>query len=360
MNVTQREMTTMSFPAVAPAVIRREARNLAPAKGPARAAPSVVQLSYQRMNLRTIDLNLFVIFEALMAERSVKRAAQKVGLSPSALSHGLGRLRAVFNDDLFLRGADGLVPTRRALDLIDPVRGGLKQIQHALADHVRFDPQTSQRAFKIQFHGYLTGALVPGLCARAREQAPGVKLIVEDPSTAADMELDDPGNIQIRIGSAPALGEDYKRDPLFEDRLVLALRRDHPVAGRPLTLDTLCDLSYIEVLTPSRHPTKIDDLVRQSGLDRRIALETPHPSLVVPIISQTDLGAFLPEQWVRLHCNPERIVILPLPLPESSFTVEQVWHVRNDRDPGHRWLRNLIAEAGKAVLAATARRNPAG
>lgn len=349
----------MSFPAVAPAVIRREARNLAPAEGPARAAPPVVQLNYQRMNLRTIDLNLLVIFEALMAERSVKRAAQKVGLSPSALSHGLGRLRAVFNDDLFLRGADGLVPTRRALDLIDPVRGGLKQIQHALADHVRFDPQTSQRAFKIQFHGYLTGALVPGLCARAHERAPGVKLIVEDSSSAAGMELDDPSNIQVRVGPAPALDDDHKRDHLFEDRLVLALRRGHPAGGQPLTLDTLQDLSYVKVATPPRHPTNRDDLVTRAGLDRRIVLETPQPSLVVPTICQTDLGAFLPEHWVRLHCDPERIVTLPLPLPESSFTVEQVWHVRNDRDPGHRWLRTLIAEAGKAIPAAAARRTTA-
>src|SRR5947209_577900 len=128
------------------------------------------------MNLRSIDLNLLVVFDALMAERSITGAAKNVGLTVSAMSHALCRLRNTFNDPLFERTSEGLRPTQRALDLAKPVSAALQELRYGIAQQLEFDPATSDRTFNIRISDFLIGCLLPRLCARIRAEAPGIKL----------------------------------------------------------------------------------------------------------------------------------------------------------------------------------------
>jgi DNA-binding transcriptional LysR family regulator len=131
------------------------------------------------MDLRRIDLNLLVIFDALMAERSISRAARKIGLTPSAVSHALRRLRDTFNDPLIERTPEGMVPTQRAQDLAKSVHAGLRQLQHGIVQQLDFDAATSDRSFTIHLSDFLIGCLLPRVCARMRAEAPGVTLVAE-------------------------------------------------------------------------------------------------------------------------------------------------------------------------------------
>jgi len=296
------------------------------------------------MNLRSIDLNLLVVFEALIAERSVTRAAQKVGISPSAMSHGLRRLRSTFNDDLVMRTSRGLVPTRRALDLVDPIRAALKEIQYALGGELDVDPKTAARTFKIQFSNYFTACILPNLCERVRREAPGVKLIGDYLPQCDTLDLDDPGNIQLRVSSDLDPAAEYKRESVFEDRLVILMRRDHPAARQTMTPELFDRLTHLKPVTPASGENFVENFLARRGLSRRVLVEVPNSFLGIPIVKRTDLCAVIPELWTVFDPSASGLAVFPLPAVNNRFSVEQIWHRRKDLDPGHRWLRCLIAE----------------
>jgi DNA-binding transcriptional LysR family regulator len=184
------------------------------------------------VNLRNIDLNLLVIFDALMAEKSITRAARTIGMTPSAVSHALQRLRQTFSDPLFERTQTGMRPTRRARELIGFVRAALHNLQHGISQQLEFDPATSSRSFAIRQSAFMSDCLMPRLCARVRAEAPGIRLVVgqlpddEDPYEA--------GDLQIRV-AARLHGPDFRRQRIWRDSFVLAARHGHPAAAKELT-----------------------------------------------------------------------------------------------------------------------------
>jgi DNA-binding transcriptional LysR family regulator len=292
------------------------------------------------MNLRSIDLNLLVIFDALMAERSVKRTAEKVGVTPSAISHALRRLRRTFNDDLMLRTPRGLEPTHGGRELANSVRAALQQVQRAVDQQLNFDPATSERTFRIHTSIYLARGLLPRVCARIRAEAPRVGLIVD--RAALDTEgTAEPRDIQLRV-CAGSWGPDYRQTRLLRGRFVVAMRHDHPAAGKAITIERFVGLPQILVSAVSEG--RVDRSLGRLGLSRWIAVTIPSLAGVFPIIEQSDLCAVLPEQWVRLYSSPGKIVCAPLPLPDLEFTVDKIWHRDDNNDAGHRWLRELIRQ----------------
>ena len=197
------------------------------------------------MNLRSIDLNLLVIFDAVMAEQSISGAARSVGMTPSAVSHALSRLRQTFNDPLIERQPRGMVPTRRALDLIEPVRTALHQLRRRIADQLAFEPATSERIFNIRISDFLSGCLLPRVCARIGTEAPRVTLVAE-PLPADGEEQYEPGDIQLRV-DAHVRGARYSSERLWRDPFVVAMRRTHPMVRTKLTLHRLLELPFLEV-----------------------------------------------------------------------------------------------------------------
>jgi DNA-binding transcriptional LysR family regulator len=300
------------------------------------------------LNLRSIDLNLLVIFDALMAERSITGAAHKVGITPSAMSHALHRLRQTFGDELLERTGRGMVPTQRALDLWGPVGAALQQMQRAVEQQLEFDPGSSERSFTIRISEYADQCLLPRVCARVRREAPNTTLIV-DYLLGNAPGFDDPGDIQIRV-CADDWGPDYRIQHLLTSRFVVAMRSGHPAAGQDMTLDRYLSLPHL--VASSVRGQVIGDRLARAGLSRRVAVTIPSLAGVIPILEHTDLCAVLPEFWLKLYSAPGRLVTAALPIAPVDYTIDLIWRVQDERDAGHRWLRRLIADEEARLLAA--------
>jgi len=294
------------------------------------------------MNLRNVDLNLLVIFDALMTEKSISRAADRIGVSPSAVSHALRRLRDTFRDELIQRTAQGMVPTQRALDLHRRVRSALAEISRAVDQQLHFDPGTSERTFTIRINDYITACVVPRICARMRSEAPNSKLIVEFMRSATEAH-EEPGDIRLTIGADPCGPDDYQH-AVWQSGLVVALRQDHPAAATRISLDTFLSLRHLRVAGATVETRVVDVALARRGMSRAIAVTVPSLSAVLPILEHTDLCTVQPAQWIKLYSEPGRIAVAPLPLPEIVFTMNMVWHKGDDPDAGHRWLRDLIEQ----------------
>jgi DNA-binding transcriptional LysR family regulator len=296
------------------------------------------------MNLRNIDVNLLVIFDALMAERSVTRAARKIGMSPSAVSHALRRLRETFNDDLVRRTPQGMVPTLRGLDLAKSLRVALQEIERAVGQQLYFEPRTAERTFQLSISDYLTLCFLPRFCVRVRHEAPNVTLVVGALQSSTDLNLDEPGVIQVRVCFIAARGRDYNQKRIISHPFVVAMRRDHPAAKQEMTLDLFLELPFIKTSEAVVGSRIVDAALEGQGLSRRIAVMVPCLAAVVPILQHSDLCAILPEHWIKLYSAPGSLATAALPLAAVQYTVDIIWHRGDDKDAGHRWLRGLIEE----------------
>jgi DNA-binding transcriptional LysR family regulator len=299
------------------------------------------------MNLRSIDLNLLVFFDALIVERSITGAAHKVGISPSAMSHALQRLRETFGDELLERTGRGMVPTKRALDLWKSVSEALQQVQRAVEQQVEFDPRISEHSFTLRMSDYQMQCVVPRVCARVRAEAPNAIFFV-DHLLGDRPGSDNPGDIQVRV-CAGDWGPTYRHQQLWRGRFLVAMRHGHQASRQPMTLDLYLSLPHLVVSSVGQRT--VDDRLARDGLSRRIAVTIPSLAGVVPILQHTDLCAALPELWLKLYSAPGTLVTAPLPLGDADFTIDLIWRAQDERDGGHRWLRQLIAEEISALVA---------
>jgi DNA-binding transcriptional LysR family regulator len=308
------------------------------------------------MNLRRIDLNLLLIFDILMAERSITRAAKEIGMTPSAVSHALRRLRGTFNDPLIERTPGGMVPTQRAQDLSRYVRAALQHLQCGIAQQLNFDLTTSERRFNIRISDFMIGCFLPRLCARVRAEAPRVTLLVEHlPSDGREAYA--PGDIQLRV-DAGARGPEYSRERIWNDPFVIAMRRGHPASKGQMTLDRYVGLPHLEISSAIIDTRTLDEVLDSKGLARRAIVTIPSLAAVIPILEHTDLCAILPERWITLYAEPGKLVTAPLPLSGVEYAVDMVWHSNDDKDAGHRWLRRLIGEEFAALYAQGTKPSP--
>lgn len=293
------------------------------------------------MNLRTVDLNLLVILDALIAERSVSRAAHRLGLTQSAVSHALRRLRALFGDDLLIRTGGGMELTWRAAHLSDALRVALGQVEAMVNEGVAFDQATSTRVFRLRVSDYVSSFLLGRLCQVLRAEAPGVRL---DVGHFADDSVEVIGDeIHVRLSSEIGGASRYRRLRVFEDAFVVVTNRKHPAAAQPMTLDRYVKLVHLKVAASAIGTNLIDDALARRGLSRDIAMRVPSWLDVRPIVETTDLVAAVPQRWTQTPAFERTCVTAPLPLDEVGFAIDTVWHPRHDDDPGHAWLRSAIA-----------------
>jgi DNA-binding transcriptional LysR family regulator len=241
------------------------------------------------------------------------------------------------------------VPTQRAIDFWTSVRRALQQVQRAVDQQLEFDPQTSERSFAVRISDYLVQCAVPRLCARVRAEAPNTTLTVEY-LQGNEPGCDDPGDIQIRV-CADDWSPGYRQQRLLANRFVVALRRDHPAAGEEMTLDLYLSLPHLTV--SSIGAQVIEDRLARTGLSRRIAVTIPSLAAVIPVLQHTDLCALLPEQWLRLYCEPGTLVTFAPPIADTAFTLDMIWRRQDEGDAGQRWLRQLIVEEFALLFAAS-------
>ncbi len=299
------------------------------------------------MNWGAFDLNLLIVFDAVMHERSVTRAGSRIGLSQPAMSHALNRLRYMLKDELFVRTPEGMVPTPRAEMLAHPLRNALSEMQLAL-EPAAFDPAASDRRFALAINNYAAVVLAPPLVAAVSAGAPAVHLALRPSGTLDIVERLDRGDLDLTIGSVDSPGERFATAPLLEDPFVMVMRRGHPASRRKLSAAAFAALPHLEISSSGEDTGFIDRWLVASGLVRRIGLRAPYLS-AGPILVQSDMVATLSrriaQEFVRNH--PLQIREPPYDSPRVRTTM--LWHRRLDRHPAHRWLRGVILSVSKSL-----------
>lgn len=295
------------------------------------------------MDIRNIDLNLLVALDALLAERSVSRAAVRLHLSQPAASALLARLRELFGDPLLLRSARGMLPTPRALELLGPVRQVLDEIEAIVQPRAAFDPASASLMFTLSASDYVEYALLPKLVDYLEHKAPGVRLEVRSLDLQLVAMQMESGEVDLCITGLQNAAPGLHLRPLYTERLVSVVRRDHPGVGARLTLDKFCSLGHIQVsVRGSGFSTRIDAALAALGRKRHARLAVPHFLLVPEIVARSDMISALPERLARGYAKQLRILEPPVEL--EKFTVGEMWHERNERDPAQQWLRDVLVE----------------
>ncbi len=296
------------------------------------------------MDLHGIDLNLLVAFDALMAERSVTRAGVRIGRTQPAMSAALSRLRSLLNDELFIRGPDGLQPTPRAVDLAQPIGYALSQIQKTLEFTQTFEPSQSTATISIGLAEHAAFVLLPRLLAALRDQAPGMVMHVRNLGHRDDaVTLLDSGEVDLTVGVPHTPAGRILNEPLFEETFVCIVRKDHPLASQELTLDAFLQMSHLLVSLESDRFGVVDAALAKQGLRRRLALTLPHMYAAPKVVASSDLIATLMGGVVEVFDAATDLVMFEPPLPLGSVRFDMSWHRRNDVHPAQRWFREFLS-----------------
>jgi DNA-binding transcriptional LysR family regulator len=299
--------------------------------------------SIDHANLARLDLNLLVAFDALLTERSVTRAAARIGLGQSAMSHNLARLRTLFGDELLTRGADGMRPTPRALALADPVRVTLSQIQAAVLQREAFDPSTADRVFKIGLADSIEVAVIPGLVARLRQEAPGVGLRLRSINRISILEELDAGTLDLGIGVFNQGQIHHKRRPLYTDNFICLFNPAQLNLCPPISLEDYLRVPHVLTsLTEDTHGA-VDEALAKRKLKRIIALTTPGFLAVPFVVRRAPVITTMPSKLARYFAEAFGLATSPAPIELPTFTISLLWHASFDQDPGHLWLRQTVS-----------------
>jgi len=305
------------------------------------------------MNFRTLDLNLLRVFDTVMAEGSLTRAAEVLAITQPAASHAIKRLHSAVGETLFVRTAFGMKPTDRAEALWPQVRAALAELRRVLAPEV-FDPLAESASFRIAMADATAALLSPPLvreieASHARVELRVLPLTTRDPrrllrDAEADLAI---GHFPETIAAIVADG-DHARERhlrLYETRYVCVMRREHPLAASALTLDAYCAARHLLVSFSGRPHGLVDQALATLGRERDIVLTVNQFFTAGLVVTQSDLLTVLPQSFIAATGTQDQIVTRPLPFELAPVAVQMLWAVRQDADPAHRWLRALVRRA---------------
>jgi DNA-binding transcriptional LysR family regulator len=301
------------------------------------------------MNLTGVDLNLLVVFDALMTAGQVTRAGEKLGLSQPATSNALARLRSLTKDELFIRSNGKLQPTPVAISLAQQIQPALNQIQTALSPPQPFDPLTSDRVFNIGMNDYVEFVLLPPLLAKLATIAPQVKIQVRSGNREHQLTLLDNGEIDLMCGLFPTKIAWHEQQLLFQEQFVCVCRQDHPSIGDAISLDDYVNTDHLLVSVQEDMVGRVDALLAQQNLTRNIAVSIPHFLVAPSILARTNLVATLVERVAREFSPLLNLKILPCPLPLQGFSVFMRWHQSMRNRDANAWLRGVILEVSQNI-----------
>lgn len=316
----------------------------------------VMIVIHDETELHRIDANLLVALDVLCRERNVTRAARRTGVTQSAMSHTLRRLRALLGDPLLVRGRGGMQLTPRAEALAVPLRAGLHELARALAEPEPFDPATSRRCVRLSSPDLFDILVLPVLLTDLREHAPGVDVAVV-PRPPRLHEALETGEVDLAIEprllddqpfSDDEPGAQLRQRTLFRDSMRCFVRAGHPLAGRRrLSVRAFARLDHVLVSPTGSGPGLIDRALEPHGLRRRIALRVPQFSTAIAALAGSDLVLTAPRSLAGSPLAGGLVdFAVPLALPEHAITM--VWHPRFGEDPGHRWFRERMREVTRS------------
>lgn len=313
-------------------------------------------------NFRTLDLNLLRVFDEVMTERSLTRAAHKLSLTQPAVSNALRRFREAMGDELIKRSGQEMAPTPRALALWPAVREALRQLQEVITPS-RFVPSEASATFVLVMADATAAELLPGLIEVLQRDAPGVSIRVVPLTTRDPRRLLEAQAIDLAIGYFPAVFADltaraqageavaFAHQRLYSGEYVCVMRREHPLASEPLTLERYCAARHMLVSFSGRPFGFVDEALAQLGRERRIVLTVNQFFTAAKVAANSNLLTVLPRHFVSTTGFAEQLVLRELPYPVPAVQVDALWPDRVHRLSAHEWLRATIAAVAKTAFA---------
>ncbi len=311
-------------------------------------------------NFRTLDLNLLRVFDEVMAERSLTRAARNLSLTQPAVSNALRRLRETLGDELVQRSGQGMAPTPRALAIWPAVREALQQLQESLIPST-FVPGEAHSTFVLAMADATAAELIPGLVDILEHEAPGVSIRVLPLTTRDPRKLLDEQACDLAIGYFPSVLADltaraqsgevmpFLHQRLYSGEYVCVMRTGHPLATGPFTLNRFCAARHMLVSFSGRAYGFIDESLASLGRERKVVLTVNQFFTAGRVVANSNLLTVLPRHFVRVTGIAEQLVLRPLPFDVSPVHVDAVWHRRSQQHDAHVWLRQaLVRAAAKA------------
>lgn len=295
------------------------------------------------------DLNLLPIFVALMEERSVTRAAERLGMTQAALSNALSRLRTVLQDPLFIRERYGMRPTAKAEQLAPALTEALAAMDTVVLGQRDFDPSRAEQVVTIAPNSYVEFVLVPALVARLSEHAPGIKLRTLPFGTDLAETGVTSGTTAMVLGRLDDAPDNLVVQHIADDGLACVVRAGHPVIGNRISKTQYERLKHVNVLPPGRLRAGLFQALDRQGLKREVVASVSHFASIPEIVAATDYCATLPQLICRRLSHDARVKVLPTPVDLGTFPLHMAWHVRYRQDPAHIWLRALVADVARAL-----------
>lgn len=300
--------------------------------------------------MQTADIRLLQVFDEIYKTRSVTRAAEHLGLGQPAVSIALARLRAHFNDPLFVRIANVMEPTPLACELQEQVHGTLASLEQVFGYRSSFDPTRAERTFTISMTDISQLVLLPRLWAHLRRTSPGIHIDIV-PLSEQTPRLLESGEADLALGFVPQLEAGFYQQSLFRQRYVCVASADHPRIRQRLTLRQFEREEHAVVTSSGTGHLILAKEITSQGIRHNIALRVPNYLGIAFVIEQTDMLVTIPERLAEVLEGRGRFKVFPVPFALPDYAVKQHWHERYHHDPGHRWLRGVVSD-----LLSTARR----
>lgn len=289
-----------------------------------------------------VNLNLIRSLAVLLEERNVSRAAARLGVTQSAVSHALGQLRGLLGDPLLVRGASGMVPTPRAERLGPRVSRALEELERAFGELAAFDPAAARRTFTLAAGDHMAGILLQAIVWTGLREAPGVAVHVV-PFDAGRLSLElERGKVDLAIGPPLARDANLRQRTLFKDRLACVVRRDHAEIRDEVHLDQLRRYPHVVLSRDDESLRRVDAALRDHGVERQVAVELPYFLLAPALLPFADLVLIAPYTLGALFAQGYPLQVLDLPIELPDMQVNAYWHPRADADPSHVWLRQQV------------------
>jgi DNA-binding transcriptional LysR family regulator len=287
-----------------------------------------------------------------MEERSVTRAAERMGMTQPALSNALARLRIMLQDQLFVRERYGIQPTPIALELVPVIAEALAKLDDVVQGQQEFVPAQAERVLTIAPNGYVEFVLVPAIVAKLQDVAPGIKLHL----TPYGNDLAETGAISgttaLVLGRVVDPPDNLVVQHLMDEGLACVVRADHPEIDDCISREQFERLKHVNIVPPGRMRAGLFQALAQQQLRREVAISVTNFFAVAEMVAVTDYCATLPSLICRRLAHDPRLKVLPAPVDLGTFPVEMAWHVRYRHDPAHRWLRSVIGEVVAKLMAA--------
>ena len=310
------------------------------------------------MSFLTLDLNLLRVFDAVMTEQNLTRAAQRLAMTQPAVSNAVKRLRDSLGDDLLIRTAHGVKPTARAESLWPAVRRALAELEEAVAPR-SFELDKAHATFRMAMADATAALILPPLVRVIEQDAPGIDVRMVPLTTREPRPLLLRGDIELAIGFFPGVVaqlQGYTEPPIRHERLysgryVAVMRKHHPLAKQALTLDRYCEANHLLVSFSGRARGLVDDALASLGRERRILLTVNQFFTAGQVVAASDLVMVIPKHLIKATGMSEALIHQNLPFDLPEVHIDMLWHERDGRNPGHQWLRDQVRRSSQQTMA---------